>query len=329
MLMYAQTSNAVARMAFAGLALGAACVAIAEPADVPRGGATIENVAGSERILLEIKNTTGKPAQDVTVVLLNADGVEIERLDILGTTEDVVDDNGNGMVEEREETDTIARVPGRVIKSILKEGQIVDGDEASLVIVFDRPPGDNAQLLVKLSTEIGGVHFDMLAAAPLVPADATLVAVEPGAAQVSTELVSAGDSPIETVMIEPVEPTAEAWPPHEVMADYPMEWWVDGGVVRVRLLDPLAPDQAVELGMILPVPVEAMDDRFDLVLQAEGGARPCYPDFDGDGRLTLFDFLTFQNEFADRAARADCDADGRFTILDFLCFQNAFDAGCP
>lgn len=54
----------------------------------------------------------------------------------------------------------------------------------------------------------------------------------------------------------------------------------------------------------------------------------CYADCDGDGVLTIFDFLCFQNKFAVRDLAADCDLDGRFTIFDFLCFQNRFSAGC-
>jgi hypothetical protein len=54
----------------------------------------------------------------------------------------------------------------------------------------------------------------------------------------------------------------------------------------------------------------------------------CYADCDGDGALTIFDFLCFQNKFEVRDLAADCDLDGRWTIFDFLCFQNRFDAGC-
>ncbi|MGD1915742.1 MAG: FG-GAP-like repeat-containing protein [Phycisphaerales bacterium] len=54
----------------------------------------------------------------------------------------------------------------------------------------------------------------------------------------------------------------------------------------------------------------------------------CFADFDDDGRLTLFDFLSFQNAFAGGAASADFDGDGVLTLFDFLSFQNAFDAGC-
>ena len=55
----------------------------------------------------------------------------------------------------------------------------------------------------------------------------------------------------------------------------------------------------------------------------------CSADFDGDGSLTIFDFLAFQNAFDAGDAIADFDGDGSLTILDFLAFQNAFDAGCP
>ncbi len=56
---------------------------------------------------------------------------------------------------------------------------------------------------------------------------------------------------------------------------------------------------------------------------------PCAVDLDGDGELTVFDFLAFQNFFATGDRRADFDGDGALTLFDFLAFQNAFDAGCP
>ncbi len=59
-----------------------------------------------------------------------------------------------------------------------------------------------------------------------------------------------------------------------------------------------------------------------------GGEPGCYADFDGDGDLTIFDFLAFQNAFDAGDLAADCDEDGSLTLFDFLCFQNAFDAGC-
>ena len=55
---------------------------------------------------------------------------------------------------------------------------------------------------------------------------------------------------------------------------------------------------------------------------------PCAADRDGDGELTIFDFLEFQNQFDAGDPRADLDQDGSLTIFDFLAFQNRFDAGC-
>ena len=54
----------------------------------------------------------------------------------------------------------------------------------------------------------------------------------------------------------------------------------------------------------------------------------CRVDLDGDGELTLFDFLTFQNLFDAGDLAADFDGDGSLTLFDFLEFQNEFDAGC-
>jgi hypothetical protein len=65
-------------------------------------------------------------------------------------------------------------------------------------------------------------------------------------------------------------------------------------------------------------------------LVATAAARgQCPADFDGDGELTVFDFLAFQNAFALGEPVADIDGDGTLTVFDFLAFQNAFAAGCP
>jgi len=54
----------------------------------------------------------------------------------------------------------------------------------------------------------------------------------------------------------------------------------------------------------------------------------CRADLDGDGELTIFDFLEFQNLFDAGDPAADFDGDGELTLFDFLAFQNEFDAGC-
>ena len=58
------------------------------------------------------------------------------------------------------------------------------------------------------------------------------------------------------------------------------------------------------------------------------GGEPCRVDFDGDGQLSIFDFLAFQNAFDAGDLVADFDGDGVLTIFDFLAFQNEFDVGC-
>ena len=58
-------------------------------------------------------------------------------------------------------------------------------------------------------------------------------------------------------------------------------------------------------------------------------ASACAADLDGDGVLTVFDYLELQNLFDAGDLAADFDGDGSLTLFDFLAFQNAFDAGCP
>jgi hypothetical protein len=57
----------------------------------------------------------------------------------------------------------------------------------------------------------------------------------------------------------------------------------------------------------------------------EGG---CYPDVDGDGELSIDDFIAFQTLFALGDAGADCDGNGVLDIDDFICFQTLFALGC-
>ncbi len=54
----------------------------------------------------------------------------------------------------------------------------------------------------------------------------------------------------------------------------------------------------------------------------------CYPDCDGDGALSIDDFICFQTFFALGDPYADCDGDGALSIDDFICFQTFFAIGC-
>ena len=73
---------------------------------------------------------------------------------------------------------------------------------------------------------------------------------------------------------------------------------------------------------------DGASDRASLDVSFTFSAAPCRADLDGDGSLTIFDFLEFQNLFDAGNLEADFDGDGELTLFDFLAFQNAFDAGC-
>ncbi|GIW74108.1 MAG: hypothetical protein KatS3mg103_0630 [Phycisphaerales bacterium] len=97
----------------------------------------------------------------------------------------------------------------------------------------------------------------------------------------------------------------------------------DGFVLQ---LESLAYDPATGT-LFLTNQGDAFTQNFLWVLQPAAGT-PCRADIDGDGSLTLFDFLGFQNLFDAGDLRADFDGDGSLTLFDFLTFQNEFDAGC-
>jgi hypothetical protein len=73
--------------------------------------------------------------------------------------------------------------------------------------------------------------------------------------------------------------------------------------------------------------VDQSDNSVTILAGACGG-QACRVDLDGDGALTIFDFLAFQNAFDAGESIADFDGDGELTIFDFLAFQNEFDTGC-
>lgn len=91
----------------------------------------------------------------------------------------------------------------------------------------------------------------------------------------------------------------------------------------------LPPGSTANVMLDLTLETIVLDLMADLTLAARGEASSACPaDCDGDGSLSLFDFLCFQNLFAAGDPGADCDGDGSLSLFDFLCFQNAFAAGC-
>jgi hypothetical protein len=54
----------------------------------------------------------------------------------------------------------------------------------------------------------------------------------------------------------------------------------------------------------------------------------CPADFNGDGTLSVLDFVAFQLAWQAGDPSADCDASGTFDVVDFVCFQGLFQDGC-
>jgi hypothetical protein len=54
----------------------------------------------------------------------------------------------------------------------------------------------------------------------------------------------------------------------------------------------------------------------------------CAADFNGDGDLSVLDFVAFQQAWQASEPAADCNGDGGWNVLDFVCFQQLFQAGC-
>lgn len=90
------------------------------------------------------------------------------------------------------------------------------------------------------------------------------------------------------------------------------------GVVSGLLDEDDVPDLVVSNGH---------DESATIMLSRCGST--CPADTNGDGRLNVLDFVTFQLLWQKMDDAADCDANAEFNVLDFVCFQQLFVAGCP
>ena len=117
---------------------------------------------------------------------------------------------------------------------------------------------------------------------------------------------------------------------------------IDAGSTDNLIADVLDMDGDGDTSEPLPLDIDGLRRRADDPATPDTGAgtsplpdmgayelgATCRPDLDGDGSLTIFDFLAFQTAFDAGDPVADFDGDGVLTLFDFLAFQNAFDAGC-
>jgi hypothetical protein len=113
-----------------------------------------------------------------------------------------------------------------------------------------------------------------------------------------------------------------------------------GGTLELRLVDGYQPAGDAAFTVITQGLLSGFIDRIEVDPPTSFGPPHaitteqtvtvvlCAADRDGDGDLTVFDFLRFQNQFDAGSHWADLDGDGGLTIFDFLAFQTAFDAGC-
>lgn len=130
-------------------------------------------------------------------------------------------------------------------------------------------------------------------------------------------------------------------------ADMPLEGDIDGSIVitdldsglvlievNTFLGDPRSGLEDIDLvagvsySMFLNTSIFGVEDSSTFAAAELVEGEPCRADIDGDGSLTIFDFLAFQNAFDAGDLLADFDGDGELTLFDFLSFQNAFSRGC-
>ncbi|NRA57025.1 MAG: hypothetical protein HRU13_02760 [Phycisphaerales bacterium] len=72
-----------------------------------------------------------------------------------------------------------------------------------------------------------------------------------------------------------------------------------------------------------------IDAHFALVIRGGETRELCRADFDGDGTLSVFDFILFQSAFVAGDIAADFDGDGLLSVFDYVLFQTRFTMGCP
>ncbi len=193
------------------------------------------------------------------------------------------------------------------------DGELSDDDQFFVFTAnFDFA---DARSLVKVRNEIGDVQVEPIVSLDAVFQDIIGLAVSPD----STQVAFVGDLFVDTVQslyVVNIDGTGL----RELTPDLPVFADVNGGYGDIRW--------SADGSRIYFIRDKDFDGLNTIYFVDVDGTTPCRVDLDGDGALTIFDFLSFSNLFDSGDLAADFDGDGALTIFDFLTFSNEFDAGC-
>ncbi|MEQ9096108.1 MAG: GC-type dockerin domain-anchored protein [Phycisphaerales bacterium] len=196
--------------------------------------------------------------------------------------------------------------------------EIVDGeltpDGQYFVCTADWDFADT-QSLVRIPTTIGEVEVEPIVSLDGEFQDIDGLAVSPD----GTKVAFSGDVFVDTVdslYVVNIDGTGL----RELTPDLPVYADVNGGYGDIRW--------SADSSRIYFIRDKDFDGLNTIYYVDVDGSTPCRADIDGDGELTIFDFLGFQNLFDAGDLAADFDGDGSLSLFDFLAFQNEFDAGC-
>ncbi|MDQ7014721.1 MAG: GC-type dockerin domain-anchored protein [Planctomycetota bacterium] len=319
------TQNTMSCLLTVGLL--AALAGTAQGQDVGRGGTEIDVGAGSNLITLNLKNTTGVRAEDITIAIYGGDVPDIETVDVLGTNKDKVDDNGDGDLDA-DETDNNADPAGTVVKTILDGTSVANNGSINVNITLsgNTPPG--TKIKVKFSNLNNGKHWDLMAVADF-GADnfGFFLPVTPGAPQMVTTLVHDNDDWIYDIVLPvwPENPIIDIQLPDEFGDSFVFpgenEW-------IVQLVPPLPPQQPLDLYFETQFPIFDQFESFEQPIFIFVGPPPCRADINEDGVVNTLDYIEFLNLWTVQHPAADWNNDGVVNTLDFLAFQNDWVAGC-
>jgi WD40 repeat protein len=245
---------------FSIFALAAAIIISGQPAaanvvhPVPQGGATINLGAGGNMVSLQLKNNTGRDAQDITATIYSEDGTAvplISEMHLVEFPQARVDDNNNGRLDAGEDDNSLdpAGTSGRII---IPTGRIRNNDEVSLNLAFDGPTPAGTKLKVRFSYKDGnGRHWDLCAVEP-VDGHAALLSVPIGSHLCNVTLNNSTQDQVTSAAFMLLASEPNAFVEAEVPAPYDNSLiTVMEEMVTITFDPPLPPGKALDVNLEL------------------------------------------------------------------------------